>query len=336
MRKLWILILPAVFAFGLLGCSDDDTTDPTTLTSAEQFTAVHDALIDYINGSAPAVVGASDDLWLDIEAGDYTVLDIRAAADYDNGHIPGAYNTGLGTLMADLGTRAFPTDTKFLVVCYSGQSAGHAVLALRALGYEAYSLKWGMSGWHTDVAGDPPISYDKWTSKCASGVAFETTANPVADTYDWPVWDEGAATEAEAVEARVAAMLTAGFKGKMYSDIVADGLETYFIINYFGEADYMGTGDAGIPGHIEGSYQFTPGASLAMDEMLEYLPTDTDIIVYCWTSQTSSQIAAYLNMLGYSAYSLKFGSNNLWYEDMEAGPKKWNAAAITDRPLHND
>ena len=54
MRKLWTLLLPVVFAFALLGCSDDDTTDPTTLTSAEQFAAVHDALIDYINGDAPA------------------------------------------------------------------------------------------------------------------------------------------------------------------------------------------------------------------------------------------------------------------------------------------
>lgn len=325
MRKLWILLLPAVFAFALLGCSSDDTTAPTTLTSAEQFAAVHDALIDYINSSAPAVIVASDDLWLDIEAGDYTVLDIRSADAYAVGHIPGAYNTSLGTLLADLGTRAFPTDTKFLVTCYSGQSAGHAVIALRALGYEAYSLGWGMSGWHTGEA------YDKWTSKVASGAESETTANPTVDTYDWPVWDEDVTTEAEAVEARVAAMLTAGFQSKTYATLVADGFDDYFIINYFAEADYLGTGTAGIPGHLPGAYQYTPNASFGMDELLENVPDDMPVVVYCWTGQTSSQMTAYLNMLGYEAYSLSNGANALWYDLLTA--HKWDATTIVDRPL---
>ena len=52
MRKLWTLLLPAVLAFTLLGCSSDDTTDPTNLSEAEQFAAVHDALIDYVSTSA--------------------------------------------------------------------------------------------------------------------------------------------------------------------------------------------------------------------------------------------------------------------------------------------
>jgi len=65
--------------------------------------------------------------------------------------------------------------------------------------------------------------------------------------------------------------------------------------------------------------------------MLKYLPTDKQIIVYCWTGQTSSQITAYLNMLGYEAYSLKFGSNNLFYSNMTGG--KWGPAAQHDFPL---
>ena len=47
-------------------------------------------------------------------------------------------------------------------------------------------------------------------------------------------------------------------------------------------------------------------------------------MVYCWTGQTASQVVAYLNMLGYDAYSLKFSSNALWYNSLTA--HKWSEA----------
>jgi rhodanese-related sulfurtransferase len=118
-------------------------------------------------------------------------------------------------------------------------------------------------------------------------------------------------------------MLQNGFKGKAYAD-VRDNLAEYFIVNYFGEADYLGTGPSGVPGHIPGAFQFTPYASLGDTQMLKNLPTDKPIIVYCWTGQHSSQVTAYLNMLGYEAYSLKFGSNNLFYDNLMA--HKWSAS----------
>ena len=71
--------------------------------------------------------------------------------------------------------------------------------------------------------------------------------------------------------------------------------------------------------------------SLGVDQDLRHLPTDKPIVVYCWTSQHSSQITAYLNMLGYEAYSLKFGSNNLFHTDLLA--HKWTSAATNEFTL---
>ena len=121
-----------------------------------------------------------------------------------------------------------------------------------------------------------------------------------------------------------------GFKGLDYGTL-SQNPDQYFIVNYFGEADYEGTGDSGVPGHIPGAFQYTPHASLAIDQMLENIPADMPVIVYCWTGQHSSQITAYLNMLGYEAYSLRFGSNNLFYDDLTA--HKWGAGAQHDFPL---
>jgi rhodanese-related sulfurtransferase len=51
-------------------------------------------------------------------------------------------------------TTAASATKPILVVCYTGQSAGHAVVALRLSGYsDAKVLKWGMSGWRSDLAG---------------------------------------------------------------------------------------------------------------------------------------------------------------------------------------
>lgn len=62
------------------------------------------------------------------------------------------------------------------------------------------------------------------------------------------------------------------------------------------------------------------------------MPSNKPIIVYCWTGQHSSQVTAYLNMLDYEAYSLKFGSNNLFHDAL-TGSKWVDADHVNDFPL---
>lgn len=301
MQKRWGLIL-VVLLLGFWGCSED-ITDPPAENPFADLATLGEA---YINGTAPGVLVASD-IVADVADGVYTVLDFRGTDDYAIGHIPGAIDASLGTLVDNVAT--YDEGNPFLCVCYSGQSAGHAVFALQMLGYDAYSLKWGMAGWHTDYLGT-------WTNNIADQATPVTDAAPeLTTTYDFPTLDS------YVLEDRVAAMLDAGFKGKKYADMVLDGLENYFIVNYFSEADYLGSEGSDSPGHIDGAYQFTPQASLGHDELLEYLPTDMPVIIYCWTGQHGSQVVAYLNMLGYEAYGMKFGSNNLWHAQLTG--HKW-------------
>jgi rhodanese-related sulfurtransferase len=322
LKKTWALLLIALLASTVLvGCGDDDPADVTDdfLTSEEVFTAVATAGADYLNTNAPGVNGYAYFDGIGFE--NFTILDFRSAADFAISHIENAVNVTLGNLVAELGTRAYPDDKDFMCVCYTGQSAGHAVAALRMLGYTAYSYKWGMSGWHTDLDGSwegnaGPVN---GAAMADAGVAIETTVNDKTGTFAWPTMTEEVETATEAVTARVEAALTAGFKGKMFADIALT-LDDYYIVNYWTLDQYTGD-DADTPGHIPGAFQFTPAASLAMDQDLEFLPTDKPIIVYCWTSQTSSQVTFYLNCLGYEAYSLKFGANNLFWNEL--GSHQW-------------
>jgi len=76
----------------------------------------------------------------------WTIIDIRDAATFNNGHIKGAQNIPLANIIT-----AAPTDkaTKILVVCFSGQTAARAAMILRMAGYtNAKFLKWGMSAWN--------------------------------------------------------------------------------------------------------------------------------------------------------------------------------------------
>ncbi len=90
-----------------------------------------------------------------LDSGDDQVqfVSVRSAADYAKGHIDTAINIPWGKGMQE-SFASLPADKKLIVYCYTGQTAGQTVAALRVLGYDAVSLKGGMgmgsnapSGW---------------------------------------------------------------------------------------------------------------------------------------------------------------------------------------------
>jgi rhodanese-related sulfurtransferase len=273
----------------------------------------------YINTDAPAIISADD---IRAVLDDYKIVDIRSAADYTTSHITGAVNVTLANVVTYCQTN-YTTSDQILVACYTGQSAGHAVLALNVLGYNAYSLKFGMSCADTTL--------DRWTSNCSSAYEahFTTTATALGAAGSYPTLSTGKTSGAEILADRVSAMLTAGFKSVSASDVLANP-DDYYIVNYFSESDYLGNGNCPL-GHIEGAFQYTPKQSLKTSEDLATLPTDKQIVVYCWTGQTSSQVTAFLNILGYEAYSLRFGVNGMVYETLTGS--RWSEAQITTLPL---
>jgi len=101
------------------------------------------------------IIAAADAMTL-IEAGEVTVVDIRKTEDYDAGHIEGAVSLPFGEGMdfSDLSM-----DDELIVTCYSGQTAGQTVAVMKALGYNAKSLKSGMKGWVSGVKATAANAY---------------------------------------------------------------------------------------------------------------------------------------------------------------------------------
>lgn len=313
MKLDWRLVLVLVLMMGLMVGCDDPKEEETPFETLSKYMVDNDLdATTVISGwtiAASAVNGHTDE---------YFIIDIRDEARYNAGHIPTAVRSDYADVLitAEDNTEGLP----IVVACYSGQSAAHAVVALRLSGYpDAKSLLFGMSSW--------AMQFDSWTNSCASiavgDANWSTAAAPtLMSENDDPVitttQTEGAAILAERVDA-----ILAGFKGTSAATILAEPTN-YQVINYWGADDYA------LYGHIAGAYQVTPGILTIADDGLDILDPNAQIATYCWTGQTSSMVTAWLTALGYDATSLKNGANALIYSELQA--HKW-APLTSDFPM---
>ncbi len=240
---------------------------------------------------------------------DYHVFDIRSNTDYQAGHINGAINVPLASVVTEAANH---TDKPILVVCVTGQTAGHAVMALRLSGYtNAKVLKWGMAGWNPDFDAAWQGNSGHTNGNVASGNAnWVTTAAPALQSFNDPIWAATATDGAGILAERVSALLSGGFKATS-SDPVLASPANYQIMNYWGGTDYLAYG------HFNGAFQISP-INLANVDAFD---PAAESLVYCYTGQTSSMATAWLNILGLNAKSILFGVNRLNYDDLSAGSK---------------
>ena len=230
------------------------------------------------------------------ESNDPFIVDARKPEDYAKGHIPGAVNIGPKVAFSADNLAKFPKDKQIVVYCYTGQTSSQMVAALRMLGYDAYNLLFGMPAWAM-VEGVAVQPFNAETH--SQGYTVETEPHEAAETYDLPEPLGGDDVAAAAEE-----YFSGGTKNIKVTDLfdnLHDGDETNdpFIVDLRKPEDYA-------LGHIPGAVNFSVKKLFSVDN-LKKLPPDRQIVVYCYTGQTSSQAVAALRMLGYDAYNLLFG-----------------------------
>jgi len=322
--KGWRTYLPALAVIAVLGliagCSSD-STDPTgpgdTDTEQETLVAYMTAnSLDLPTMLTSWIVGAQT--VYDAGVANYFIIDIRKADkygpgtsgpngvdDYDDGHIQGAHSVAL----ADIVTYEAANNTSNLpvvVVCYTGHDSGHGTMALRLMGVDAQSLKWGMSGWNSD--------FDLWTSHTGDTAAdypgaWATGGDPptLPSNTEVPELSTGLTEGSAILAAQVGTLLSGGLRG-ITNTTVLNSPSSYHLINYWAETDWD------TYGYIDGAYMVPPG-DLTL-ETLDVLDPDGSNVVYCWSGQTASMIAAWLTVLGYDAKTLKFSANGMIYSDL--------------------
>jgi rhodanese-related sulfurtransferase len=308
--KFLMLSILTMFLF-ISSCKKDE--DPVVINESEVLATYLESTNspsgkDYVNTDLPSMINASDVNSLNL-TGQVYIIDIRSAADFATGHIKNAHNVAFADLLTHVKTINMANYTKVTIVCYSGQSASYGACLLRLMGYDkVFAMKWGMCSWNEVFAG-------KWNNAVANGNAYASqfiaTATAKGAAGEMPVLSTGKTSGQEILEARVDALLTEGWTPASVTNATVFGaLTNYYIVNYWGAADYSD------PGHIPGAMQYTPKESMKTTVDLKTLPANKTIAVYCYTGQTSGYLTSYLRLLGYNAQSILFGTNSMIYDKM--------------------
>ena len=96
----------------------------------------------------------------------YVVLDVRPAADFGAGHVPGSINVGLGGQFAIWSASLIPMEAPLVIVAESDEKVAEARMRLARVGLENVKgyLQGGLESWRAagfEVATVPQISVDQ-------------------------------------------------------------------------------------------------------------------------------------------------------------------------------
>jgi rhodanese-related sulfurtransferase len=300
MKKLAVLNLVLVLSLvlGVVAWAADD---------------IQGAAYDYFSGGTKNI--SADALYENLNDGDTSndpyIISVRSQEDHDKGHIPGDVWMDSKTFFTEENLAKLPTDQQIVVYCYTGQTASQIVSVLRMMGYDAYNLLYGFGSWTMDAdAGS------RWFDDTKAGFdyAVETTANEATETSDLPT------PLADTIQAAADAYFGGGTKN-ISADALYDNLNDGdtsndpFILSQRSAEDYA-------KGHIPGAVNI-PTNELFIAANLAMLPPDQQIVVYCYTGQTASQVTSALRLLGYDAYNLLYGMQ-AWTMDNDVRVRYFN------------
>jgi len=296
----------------------------------------------------------------DNDTNDPYIISIRGKNDYAIGHIPRAVNIDPRIdIFTEENLNELPKDRQIVVYCYTGHTASQATALLNVMGYNAWSLKWGMCSWTNDstIAANKyftgTIGYptEPETIVVATGNSFEPLASiktiPVkektlpalGESCSDPVTpaSESETDTTETTESEVETLRKASYKALAKPpvtkadalwNLLNDSIDTndpYILdlrVHSEGDPDYFTNG------HIAGAVNIGIG-NLFTDEGLAKLPEDKNkhIVVVCYTGHTASQATALLNLNGYNATTLMWGMCGWSTKTDVTGSKCFNLTA---------
>lgn len=160
LKVLFVFVLTMVLAVPAVYAADDmakKLNDVLSKAGAEKFWQVKaDDVLAMINEKKT----------------DFLVVDVRPNPDmYKAGHIPGAIYIHVQDILKPENLKKLPKDKKIILVCVTGQTQNLPVIALRALGYDARLMAFGMAAW----------------DKNSIGVKFMKDAISGAETKNYPI-----------------------------------------------------------------------------------------------------------------------------------------------------
>jgi len=306
LHKLYYMLIFILF-IGLIGCDDSTSPDPVVNET--------EVILDYLENDLQFPYGGfvttAENVRTTLLANPNAqyIVDIRTAADYATGYVPGSVQVNFTDLYNHIKGINVGSYERIVLVCYSGQSAAYAVALLRAAGYaNVFSMKWGISSWHEDLAG--PWMNNRSNARATQFVKTSPPAKPPKG--ELPEINTGLTEAEEIIDSRVAQIFSEGYgPATINHNTLYQNLNGHRIINYWPLDLYTNLG------HIQGALNYPPPTEpWKLENDLLTLSTEMPNVIYCYTGQTSSYLSGYLRILGYDSRSLLYGGNSMIYDVM--------------------
>lgn len=335
MRKLSLYFITLIMATSMLfiSCKQTNKAPKNAPTQVEKVAVDEFALLakhleangNFINSKAVPAMIKSKEVHENIDNAKFKIIDTRSSELFAKGHIKNAVNVPIKNMITyfegEMDPKAFD---KIIMVCKSGQSASYATGIMRFMGYNnVYAMKAGMSSWNKSFA------KDYWLKNISNDFAdkLESASNDKPAKAGHPTISTGKTTGEAILRERAQNALNTSYKSLLVkAPAVFENPANYYIMNYWPEAKYN-------DGHIPGSIQYTPKKSLGTATELYTLPTDKEIVTYCFTGQHAAFVTGYLNMLGYNAKALAYGANSFMNTEMKNKEGDWHA--FSAKKIHN-
>ncbi|MBN2404833.1 MAG: hypothetical protein JXE06_04550 [Coriobacteriia bacterium] len=336
--KKWLsVVLGLVLAMSLIvvpGCSTDTETPAEPAVSEEPAVeafdasqAMIDAAADYF-GSEPVPTIAAADLLTIVTSQDpgYQIVSVRSAEDYAKGHIEGAINIPFATIADEENLAKLDPNKKIVVVCYTGHTASEANMFYNMLGYDAITLKFGMSGWTND---EEVYALGALPSGKAAGYPTTTEVPAATGGFDLPA----VASDYEDVRAAIIGQAEAYFASGLPFTISAE--DVYNIVQSQ-DPGYqilsVRASDVYAAGHLEGAIN-APWTTVADPAVLAQLDPNKKVIVYCYTGHTGGEVTMFLNLMGYEAINMKFGMSGWNSDEAVGGNAGYDPSTVVANPV---
>jgi len=250
--------------------------------------SVYNAVVSYFSDMPDNSykIGQQDFVDKVVAGDDMVILDIRAADAYAEGHIQGAISMPWGTAISE-NLSKIPQDKEVFIYCYTGQTAGQAVVTLNVAGINARSVN---LGWNLGIS-------------LVEGVADVTTTDATEFGEDTYTIDPEIQAAIDAYYVGLADVADTQFKNYKVSEddlkAMIDNEDSFTLIS-------ARKADAYAEGHIQGAINVPFGSSYI--DGLAGLAKNSTFVVYCYTGQTAGQAVAGMRLLGYNAVSLNGGA----------------------------
>jgi rhodanese-related sulfurtransferase len=321
MKKLTVLnlVLVLTLAMGLVAFAQEPSGD----FGVVQRTA-ESALADW----GPTI--SADALYENLNDGDTSndpfIVSVRSAEHYALGHIPGAINIPWRELAKPENLAKLPTDRQIVTYCYTGHTGQVSATALRLLGYDVTNLKYGIMGWTKNDEVVVATRFGPDTDQ--RDYPVETELNEATETYAYPELNTGESDPAEIVRAAVDAYLSSDAAPTTSDDALFDNLNDGDTSNDPVVLSVRSPDQYAV-GHIKTAINI-PWSQIANPENLAKLPTDRQIVVYCYTGHTGQVATTILAVLGYDAVNLKYGMMGWTADDEVLGTTRFDPATQPD------